>query len=332
MNYEEISKFNDANKIDCWPGNIKKVKAVFDSQPLEFVKEYYQFWKQEYEVRKKKGGYGCSSLHRSVAVMEKYIRERGLGIDVSYQKLIAQLEDILSKFKDTYIGKVKGFAEKQYEWALKLNSWNELDWIADSFTQTTHIRCGYLQCAVVPYKAANGQTIWVNFCSVLGRYEVRNLKEVDPTASYIYYNVSGKGKTNIIVRSPELAEARMCDSEKLETPARPIPSKRQKLFKNIEGTTKFAINGKEIWVEQALKDAEDKFKADIRVLANKIRERSINEENLSLLYASDDPKHIQISISDGNITLYARSIFAAANSILLSPHFRFIVTETSKTK
>ena len=91
-------------------------------------------------------------------------------------------------------------------------------------------------------------------------------------------------------------------------------------------------NGKEIWVEQALKDAEDKFKADIRVLANKIRERSINEENLSLLYASDDPKHIQISISDGNITLYARSIFAAANSILLSPHFRFIVTETSKTK
>ena len=212
MNYEEISKFNDANKIDCWPGNIKKVKAVFDSQPLEFVKEYYQFWKQEYEVRKKKGGYGCSSLHRSVAVMEKYIRERGLGIDVSYQKLIAQLEDILSKFKDTYIGKVKGFAEKQYEWALKLNSWNELD-------------CGYLQCAVVPYKAANGQTIWVNFCSALGRYEVRNLKEVDPTASYIYYNVSGKGKTNIIVRSPELAEARMCDSEKLETPARPIPSK-----------------------------------------------------------------------------------------------------------
>lgn len=224
------------------------------------------------------------------------------------------------------------FSEKQYEWALKLNSWNELDWIADSFTQTTRIRCGYLQCAVVPYKAANGQTIWVNFCSVLGRYEVRNLKEVDPTASYIYYNVSGKGKTNIIVRSPELAEARMCDSEKLETPARPIPSKRQKLFKNIEGTTKFAINGKEIWVEQALKDAEDKFKADIRVLANKIRERSINEENLSLLYASDDPKHIQISISDGNITLYARSIFAAANSILLSPHFRFIVTETSKTK
>ena len=47
MNYEEISKFNDANKIDCWPGNNKKVKDVFDSQPLEFAKEYYQFWKQE---------------------------------------------------------------------------------------------------------------------------------------------------------------------------------------------------------------------------------------------------------------------------------------------
>ena len=41
---------------------------------------------------------------------------------------------------------------------------------------------------------------------------------------------------------------------------------------------------------------------------------------------SNDPKLFELEVTDGNITLYARSIWAAEWSDKMIPHFRFIIT------
>ena len=42
------------------------------------------------------------------------------------------------------------------------------------------------------------------------------------------------------------------------------------------------------------------------------------------------PKLFELEVTDGNITLYARSIWAAEWSDKMIPHFRFIITNKRK--
>lgn len=319
MTLEEVKVFNQTHKIDGFPGTMRKVRSVFDDMPLDTINDYRTFWKNEYTKR-----YGKSNnpsgrfLSRSLTLMEKYVKEKSKSADESHNRLVQNLIELLTPFKQLYMDTVRDYAIRQYQWAYERRSWNKLDWIADSFVNTK-MSYGYKPCVLVPYLAANGKTIWLGLCD---RYsQIYQLDEIDPTRSYTYIG------TQIAVKAENLKEARMCNSEIFEIPACKIKSKSEVLFIYIKVDAGFDADGEQEWIARKREEAEQKFNEDICVLADKIRLKSINEEKMALEYAGNDPKHIEICINDGTTFLHARSIFAAEHSVYVAPHFRFIVTE-----
>lgn len=73
-------------------------------------------------------------------------------------------------------------------------------------------------------------------------------------------------------------------------------------------------------------EAEKKYKRDIEAIAEKVRRMNMDEEVLELLSIESDPKHYDITLTDGKKTVHARSIFAAEFSYKVTPHYRFIIT------
>lgn len=328
MTHEEIIYFNKKHKINSYPGTMRKVRSVFDSLPLEAVTAYRDFWQTLFTERYGKGEiHAARFLSRSLSLLDKYVKERTDTVDVTRNRLINRLNVLLSAFKERYMYKIHGFAAKQYQWALEKWSWNAIDWIATSYTSSKRW-FGYHQCVLVPYLAANGKVIWLGLCTRSG-VQILQTNEINPAESYLYFVPLKLGNTQIPVKEEDLKAARMNNHDINEIPAMPTRSKQKVLFSTIMAETGFRADGEKKWIAIKQDEAERKFTADIQVLADKIKEKSINEDNLSLNYANSDPRHIEIEISDGQTTLHTRSILAAENSVLVTPHFRFIVTEKS---
>ena len=79
-------------------------------------------------------------------------------------------------------------------------------------------------------------------------------------------------------------------------------------------------------------DAEKKYQSDMMVVADKVRQMHMNERNLSVKSIKTSVKGFDIVVSDGEKKIYARSIYAAENSVFVVPHFRFIVTDRTNMK
>jgi hypothetical protein len=62
-------------------------------------------------------------------------------------------------------------------------------------------------------------------------------------------------------------------------------------------------------------------------MADKIHDKGLNIENIECTNVHQDPKVIEMVITDGVKKLYCRSIIAAEYSDKMVTHFRFIITE-----
>lgn len=82
----------------------------------------------------------------------------------------------------------------------------------------------------------------------------------------------------------------------------------------------------DLYVNNEVNDGEKHFIDIIKVLAERINEKQLNIENLEISNINYDPKLFEMFITDGNKKLYARSIWAAENSLYMTAHFRFIIT------
>ena len=58
----------------------------------------------------------------------------------------------------------------------------------------------------------------------------------------------------------------------------------------------------------------------------------MDESKLSVKSIKTSVKGFDIYVSDCSKTIYARSIYAAENSVFVAPHFRFIVTDRTNMK
>jgi hypothetical protein len=84
------------------------------------------------------------------------------------------------------------------------------------------------------------------------------------------------------------------------------------------------------YAKKVVNDAENTFNNDIRMIADKIRKRNINENVMQVKPLSVGGYGIDMTIGDDTRALYARAIIAAENSIYMRPHYRFIITETKQ--
>ena len=83
---------------------------------------------------------------------------------------------------------------------------------------------------------------------------------------------------------------------------------------------------KENFIEDVRITTENKYNASINELTKRIRTKKLNHKNITVKRVEDDPKLFEMVITDGKITMYARSIWCAEYSDLVTPHYRFIIT------
>lgn len=80
------------------------------------------------------------------------------------------------------------------------------------------------------------------------------------------------------------------------------------------------------YVADALEEGEKSYEATVKALAEKIDDKGINADNMTVKRVADDPKLFELMVTDGEKNLYARSVWAAEYSDKMVPHFRFIIT------
>ncbi len=84
------------------------------------------------------------------------------------------------------------------------------------------------------------------------------------------------------------------------------------------------------FIQENREDAENTFNRNIANLAEKLYAKEFEFSKITVNSISNDPKLFELEVTDGNITLYARSIWAAEWSDKMIPHFRFIITNRRK--
>lgn len=105
-------------------------------------------------------------------------------------------------------------------------------------------------------------------------------------------------------------------------------------YKEREGLKKRIGNLKAIlrmtkteFVNKNLDAAESQYNSDVNTMADKIHDKGLDIENIECTHVTQDPKVIEMVITDGVKKLYCRSIIAAEYSDKMVAHFRFIITE-----
>lgn len=84
--------------------------------------------------------------------------------------------------------------------------------------------------------------------------------------------------------------------------------------------------------EACVNEAIRQFENNISAIADRVKEKGLNIENVTCQDIFDDPKFIEMRITDGERSLWCRSILAAEYSDKMIPHFRFIITERKGAK
>lgn len=82
----------------------------------------------------------------------------------------------------------------------------------------------------------------------------------------------------------------------------------------------------EEYVAYQIKNAENGYNNDINSLTERIKTKKMNHENISVTNIYNDPKFFEMTITDGNVTMHARSVWAAEYSTKVTAHYRFIIT------
>lgn len=83
---------------------------------------------------------------------------------------------------------------------------------------------------------------------------------------------------------------------------------------------------KPVFLENRKKDAERDFHDSIQLIAQRIKDAGMDPDNVKVNGIHDDVKAFDIHVTDGTRSMHARSILAAEFSTLVTPHFRFIIT------
>ena len=105
-------------------------------------------------------------------------------------------------------------------------------------------------------------------------------------------------------------------------------NKTRTTFKTMYNRAKFVKNHytEEEYVEENIEKATDIFNSNVKSLTGRIIQKGLDVEKIELNAIGHDPKFFKMFITDGKQNLFARSVYAAADSEKMVAHFRFIIT------
>lgn len=105
-----------------------------------------------------------------------------------------------------------------------------------------------------------------------------------------------------------------------------LHKRRETVRREIKAAGKWLALGHDAYVEREITDAENAFDGKVEGLALKLNSKGFAADGLKFEAICHDPKLFDAVIASDGKTVHARSIWAAENSELVAPHFRFIVT------
>lgn len=237
--------------------------------------------------------------------------------DVGRLNLIALLTDKTKEFHDNYIENVKIWSKKKYDSLYQMKDFKIEDYMSifgtvDRESLITRARGGRNRLSVkddVYYKYFSPKSKLYtadNAITIFGaRYEPKTIKKSNLDGSYNRLDVAN-------AKDEDFAD---------------IPS--YTAMKYYTEVTTFKVHYKwnlKAFIDETVEDAEKKYKQDIEAIAEKVRRMNMEEELIEILSIESDPKHYDITLTDGSKTVHARSIFAAEFSEKVTPHYRFIIT------
>ena len=80
------------------------------------------------------------------------------------------------------------------------------------------------------------------------------------------------------------------------------------------------------YVAYTVESAEREYMNDVNEVTLRIRKKELDYDNIKVINVYNDPKFFELTITDGNKSLHARSIWAAEYSEKVTAHYRFIIT------
>lgn len=231
--------------------------------------------------------------------------------DVNRVALVKDLMEKTKDFHDNYMNLVKVWASDRFDNLKSMKDWELEDYMSAFWVED--------RAAVAAEIEKTKGSLWLS-----RKYTQRQL------ANFMLSSVeyTGKSVNAKTIKAPSSSIGRVLYTEALENDSfSDIPTKDTiKIRLEVEIMANNYDWNKEEYVNDELERAEKKYKQDIEAVADKVRRMQMNEKNLEVQSIAHDPKHFDIWLNDGEKKVHARSIFAAEYSVLVTPHYRFIIT------
>ena len=323
------SEYTDEDFMIWWgcfdaPTSTQALKKALEGESIDWVK-FVSEKAKELIFKGKRGDY----WDRAQRSFEKYttglINDENNSKDETLKNLIAKLTEETTDFHDRYINDIRRWANYHCDFHKQFKSFDIWDF-ASYFGTEDRETVAYV------YENQSRQMYgrWAvekKFKCESGWFSPFSNEYISKKAHGVveYGNEKLKPKT-IKVPNRNMREYWGKD-EKDRTQYSDVPSQTaRKLYRETSDLEHRWHWNKEKFVNYQVGMAEAKYKSDIEAVAFKVRRMKMDEANIFVRFVEEDALHLNILISDGKKDVHARSIFAAENSVLVTPHYRFIIT------
>ncbi|WP_296864663.1 hypothetical protein [uncultured Methanobrevibacter sp.] len=299
-----------------YPMSTVLLKKALDGEKIEWC-EFVLNKANELVFAGKRGDYWTKAQRTFEKYINGILNKDKNSKDVGRINLIATLTEKTKEFHDTYIRYVKEWARKKYDSIVQMKNFEIEDYMSvfgvlDKELVINRAKGGrnqlpiseesfrkYFAIESEPYTAKKSVVIFGS------KYEPTMVKKAVRTSYYSYKDILTSTGENFADIPNKLALKQYSEV--------------------VMFSSKYKWNLK-AFTEDTVNDAERKFNEDIEAIAEKVRKMNMEEDNIQLLSIESDPKHFDITLTDGKKVVHARSIFAAEFSEKVTPHYRFIIT------
>ena len=319
------TKFDDEdlkwfNKYWDYPASPQKLRLAFRDESDEFL-EYYKGVKEAtYNAMPAGLRYNSmrgKSLEREIKALRDIVEERKNDNDQELKELIKNLNKETKVFHDDYINRTEEYHSRYFDNLEQMKDFHMSDFM--SFFGVM----GELQYNHIAERM-NKKHSWNS-----------GLKSSEMNLWYKYHSDTSQPFTSDVKtitvwgKKIQPKEIHVADYTRSgENVHADLPSKQALDYAGgvMMLKSNFGFDKKK-YVTQMKLDAEKRYQGNMMIVADKVRQMHMDERNLSVKSIRTSVKGFDIVVSDGKKDIYARSIYAAENSIFVAPHFRFIVTD-----
>lgn len=324
------TKFDDEdlkwfNKYWDYPASPQKLRLAFRDESDEFL-EYYKGVKEAtYNAMPAGLRYNSMrgrSLEREIKALRDIVNERKNDNDQELKELIKNLNKETKVFHDDYINRTEEYHSRYFDNLEQMKDFRMSDFMS-FFGVMGELQYNHIAERMNKKYSWNSglksseMNLWYKYHSDTSQPFTSNVKTI---------TVWGKK-----IQPKEIHVADYTRSG--ENVHSDLPSKQALDYAGgvMMLKSNFGFDKKK-YVTQMKLDAEKRYQGNMMIVADKVRQMHMDERNLSVKSIRTSVKGFDIVVSDGKKDIYARSIYAAENSIFVAPHFRFIVTDRTNMK